>query len=345
MSALQNCANPRNTMTARPKLSIVCPAYEEEEGLPFFHEELCGVVDELKADYELEILYVDDGSRDGTLGVLKELAARDARVRYLSLSRNFGHQAALTAGLDHATGDVVISMDADLQHPPALIPTLLDKWKQGHDVVLTIREEDKRLTLGKRLTSKLFYRLIRTMSDTDIRPAGSDFRLLSRRAVDALKQLRERHRFLRGMVQWLGLPTAEVPFTPHARKAGQSKYTFRRMLRLAGDGIFSFSLAPLRLAVFVGVLAILGSVLFAGILALRSFWAPDILASGWMWVLITSHLLGGFILVSLGIVGEYVGRVYEQVKERPIYVLKEKSPETGTPATGLSHVLPRKDAA
>src|SRR5262245_56141368 len=252
-------------MTARlPKLSIVCPAYEEEEGLPFFHAELCRVLGELKDEYTFEILYVDDGSRDGTLAVLRRLTAHDPRVRFLSLSRNFGHQAALTAGLDHATGDVTISMDSDLQHPPALIPQLLDKWKQGYDVVLTIREEDKRLGLGKRLTSKLFYRVIRMMSDTDIRPAGSDFRLLSRKAVDQLKQLRERHRFLRGMVQWLGLPTAEITFTPASRKAGQSKYTFRRMLRLAGDGMFSFSIAPLRVALWLGTLAILFSLVLSG---------------------------------------------------------------------------------
>jgi len=318
----------QKAMTSLPKLSIVCPAYEEQEGLPLFHRALCAVLDGLASEYELEILYVDDGSKDGTLGVLKELAAADARVRFLSLSRNFGHQAALTAGLDHATGDVVISMDADLQHPPELIPTLLDKWKQGHDVVLTIREEDKRLGLGKRFTSKLFYRVIRLLSETDIRPAGSDFRLLSRKALDAFKQMRERHRFLRGMVQWLGLPTAEVPFTPNARKAGQSKYTFRRMLRLASDGIVSFSLAPLRLATYVGVLAILFSVLFTGLLVVGSVWTPDSLAGGWKWVLISLHLLGGFILVALGIVGEYVGRIYEQVKERPIYVLKHNSYET-----------------
>lgn len=312
-------------MAKRLKLSVVCPAYEEEEGLPIFHQELTAVLDSLQRDYDAEILYVDDGSRDGTLRVLHELAACDPCVRFISLSRNFGHQAALTAGLDHATGDAVISMDSDLQHPPALIPRLLEKWREGHDVVLTIRGDDKRLSLSKRLTSKLFYCLIRSMSDTDIRPAGSDFRLLSRKAVDQLKQLRERHRFLRGMVQWLGLPTAEIPFTPHSRRTGQSKYTFRRMLKLASDGILSFSLAPLRLAMGLGVLAIAFSVVLLAVLAVRRFWVPDSLTHGWAWVLISGHFLSGLILLALGVVGEYVGRIYEQVKERPIYIVKESS--------------------
>ncbi len=316
----------------RPKLSLVCPAFEEEEGLPYFHQALISVVDVLEKDYDLEILYVDDGSRDGTLQVIQHLAARDGRVRFLSLSRNFGHQAALTAGLDHSSGDVVISLDSDLQHPPELIPVLLAKWREGHDVVLTIRQEDKRLGLGKRLTSRLFYRVLRLLSETDIRPAGSDFRLLSRKAVNALKQLRERHRFLRGLVQWLGLPTAEVPFTPQDRKAGQSKYTWRRMLRLAGDGIFSFSLAPLRVVNFLGLFAVTGSLLFASILGVRSFWAPESLANGWAWLLISLHFLGGLILLGLGVVGEYVGRIYEQVQERPLYVLKDNSWETSSPS-------------
>jgi dolichol-phosphate mannosyltransferase len=320
--------------TPLPKLSVVCPAFEEEEGLPYFHQELGRVLDSLGHEYDCEILYVDDGSKDGTLRVLRELAAKDTRVRYLSLSRNFGHQVALSAGLDHAGGDVVISMDADLQHPPALIPQLLAKWQEGYEVVLTIREEDKRLGLKKRLTSKLFYRLIRAMSDTDIRPAGSDFRLMSRKAVDALKQLRERNRFLRGMVQWLGLPTAEIAFQPDERKAGQSKYTLRRMLKLAGDGIISFSLAPLRLASLLGVASVGFSFLLSAILAVQSLWAPGSLANGWAWVLISMHFLGGLILLALGVVGEYVGRIYDQVKDRPLYVLKEDSFEsTARPAT------------
>src|SRR5436309_10933431 len=180
----------------------------------------------------------------------------DGRVRYLSLSRNFGHQAALTAGMEHARGDAVITLDTDLQHPPSLIPTLVARWCEGHDVVLTLRADDRRLGLFKRMTSGGFYRLLRRWSDVDVRAAASDFRLLSRKAVDGLLALQESHRYLRGMVQWLGFRVAEVPFRPDARRAGVSKYTLRRMVKFALDGLLSFSPVPMRLAVVAGLAAV-----------------------------------------------------------------------------------------
>ncbi len=204
------------------KLSIVCPAFQEEEVLPLFHQELSRVLLTLADDYDIEVIYVDDGSRDRSLEVIKALAAQDPHVRYLSLSRNFGHQAALTAGLEHARGEVVITLDSDLQHPPALIPVLLEKWKEGSDIVLTIRQDDPHLGLVKRFTSRWFYRVMGLVSDTDIRLAAADYRLMSRKAVEALLQLRETHRFLRGMVQWLGFAVTEVPFQPAGRRAGVS---------------------------------------------------------------------------------------------------------------------------
>jgi dolichol-phosphate mannosyltransferase len=307
-------------------VSIVCPAFAEEEVLPLFHRELSAVLAPLEQDYRFEILYVDDGSPDRTLDVLKQLARQDARVAYLSLSRNFGHQAALTAGLEHAHGEAVISMDSDLQHPPRVVPQLLETWQQGNDVVITIRADDQRLSLFKRCTSAAFYRLMSMLSDTDIRLAASDFRLLSRRALNALLQLREQHRFLRGMVQWLGFRSAEIPFTPDERKAGQSKYTVRRMLRLAGDGLFSFSRAPLRVAGYLGLLAVLIGLGHSGwyaIQAIRGAARPPV---EWEYLLLVTHLLGGAILAALGFLGEYVGRIYEQVKGRPVYVLKDQSP-------------------
>ena len=310
----------------KPLVSIVCPAFQEEEVLPLFHRELADALAPLEADYRFEILYVDDGSPDGTLEVLKQLARHDGRVAYLSLSRNFGHQAALTAGLEHAQGDAIISMDSDLQHPPHVLGQLLQTWRQGHDVVITIRADDHRLSLFKRCTSGVFYRLMALMSDTDIRLAASDFRLLSRRALQALLQLREQHRFLRGMVQWLGFRSAEVAFMPDERRAGQSKYTLRRMLRLAGDGLFSFSRAPLRLATYLG----LGAV---GMGLAHSAWSIGQAVRGvergpaeLTYLLLATHLLGGAILCALGFLGEYVGRIYEQVKDRPVYILKEQSP-------------------
>jgi dolichol-phosphate mannosyltransferase len=308
------------------KLSIVCPAYNEEEVLPLFHAELCAVLARLEPDYEAEIIYVDDGSRDGTLAVIRALAARDARVRYLSFSRNFGHQAALTAGLEHARGDAVVTMDSDLQHPPELLPALVQKWQEGFEVVLTIREEDRRLGFVKRFTSKFFYRVMGWLSSTDIRMAAADYRLMSRRALDALLRLRETHRFLRGMVQWLGFPAAEVPFRPGGRRAGVSKYGLLRMLNLAGDGLLSFSCVPLRIATFLGLLSVAFSLIFSAYLT--ACWLLGGEGPGMGAVLASMHLLGGCILCAVGLVGEYVGRIYEQVKGRPLYVLKEASGET-----------------
>jgi dolichol-phosphate mannosyltransferase len=306
------------------KLSVVCPAFNEEEVLPRFHAELCAALAPLAREYEIEVLYVDDGSRDGTLEVLRRLAAADARVRYLSFSRNFGHQAALTAGLEHARGDVVVSMDSDLQHPPALVPALLEKWREGNDLVLTLRQDDPRLSPFKRLSSRTFYRILRWLSDTEVRAAASDFRLTSRKALDALLRLHETHRFLRGMVNWLGFPTATVPFMPASRAGGVSKYTLRRMLTLALDGMLSFSKVPLRLALLLGALLfVLGLGQGAYTLATALFTSA---ASGTGVVLTALFLVGGCVLGALGVLGEYVGRIYEQVKGRPHYLLKEASP-------------------
>jgi dolichol-phosphate mannosyltransferase len=303
-----------------PRLSLVCPAYEEEDALPAFHQVLLRVLEPLGREYAIEILYVDDGSRDGTLALLRRWAREDRRVRYLSLSRNFGHQAAITAGLEYTRGDVIITLDSDLQHPPDLIPVLLARWKEGHDIVLTIRAEDPGLGWFKRFSSQWFYTLMRWFSDTETRPAAADFRLMSRKAVDALLRLRESHRFLRGMVQWLGFPAAEVPYQPARRVAGASKYHFRKMLAFACDAVFSFSSLPLRLSAFLGLALIpagLGLGLCAAVRALLGA------SAGTLLILAALASVGGAVLGSLGIIGEYVGRIYEQVKGRPIYLLKE----------------------
>ena len=320
-------------MTAkRVKLSLVCPAYEEEEALPAFHQEPLRALGPLQAEYDIEILYVDDGSRDGTLALLRAWVREDSRVRYLSLSRNFGHQAALTAGLEHAAGEVIITMDSDLQHPPELVPTLLARWREGHDVVLTIRNDDQRLSLFKRLTSQWFYRVMHWFSETETRPAAADFRLMTRKAVDSLVRLRESHRFLRGMVQWLGFSTAEVPYQPSKRVAGVSKYNLRRMLIFASDAIFSFSLLPLRLAGFLGAVFFLGGLGLALVEVARALAGATGSGEGTLVVLAALGVVGGTIMGSLGILGEYVGRIYEQVKGRPIYLLKETERDLMQPA-------------
>jgi dolichol-phosphate mannosyltransferase len=304
-------------------VSIVCPAYQEEDVLPLFHAELSRVLAGLEKNFGFEIIYVDDGSRDGTLPYLRQLARDDARVRYLSLSRNFGHQAALTAGLEHARGEAAISMDSDLQHPPAVIPQLLERWQQGHDVVITLRQDDPQLSFFKRFSSRLFYRAMALVSTTEVRLAAADFRLMSRVALQGLLQLREQHRFVRGMVQWLGFPTAEVSFMPDQRRAGRSKYTLKRMLRLAGDGMFSFSSLPLRLPLYAGL-----AVWAAGLLHLAGCLLYLVVGSGSFdlasnYLILLGHLIGGGVLCGLGGVGEYLGRVYDEVKRRPVYVVKE----------------------
>ena len=310
-----------------PLISIVCPAYNEELVLPPFHRVLVEVLAGLSDRCRFEILYVNDGSRDGTLGILQSMSAHDPRVRWLSFSRNFGHQAALTAGMEHARGDAVITMDSDLQHPPHLIGTLIDKWREGFDVVLTVRAEDPTLSLFKRWTSNGFYHVLRWLSDAQIPIAAADFRLLSRKALDALVRMREVHRFLRGMVHWLGFRTAEVPYMPSQRVAGKSHYSLRKMLRLAGDGIFAFSLMPLRWLATLGLGVMgLGAVTPLLLFAAARFGVD--LGSPLLSVLLVALLiLGGGILAGLGLVGEYVGRTFEQVKGRPVFVLAATSDE------------------
>jgi polyisoprenyl-phosphate glycosyltransferase len=332
----------------RPLVSIVCPAYQEEEVLPQFHYELCQVLGAHQDRFRFEVVYVDDGSRDGTLECLRHLAAGDPRIGFLSLSRNFGHQAALTAGLEFARGDAVISMDSDLQHPPGVVPDLLAKWQAGHDVVITIRAEDPGLSLFKRASSRLFYRAMAMVGAAEVRAAAADFRLLSRPALDAFLKLRERHRFVRSMIQWLGFPAAEILFKPDRRRAGKTKYTLRKMLRLAGDGLFSFSNGPLRLPLYAGLLVWLaGAVHVGGCLAylLLGLGPIDPLTH---YLLLLGHLTGGGVLIGLGTVGEYVGRVYDEVKKRPLYLVKETNLQP-RPALSESPDQPqltvRRDAA
>jgi glycosyltransferase involved in cell wall biosynthesis len=310
-----------------PLVSIICPAFEEEEVLPFFHQELTAVLDRLQGRFDAEIIYVDDGSRDRTLEVMRRLAAADPRACYLSLSRNFGKEAAMTAGLEHARGEAVILIDTDLQHPPALIPTLLDKWQAGAEVVVTVRGDAPDMGPFKRLTSRLFYRLLGWLSQMEVRIGAPDYRLLSRRAVDSLLQMRETHRFLRSQVQWLGFPSAEVDFQAQMRRAGTTKYNVRRLVKLAADALVSSSTAPLRLATLLGGTLVGGSLLYGAYALVRSLFFRADFDAAWALLLFSIYFIGGCVLGGLGIVGEYVGRIYEQVKGRPIYVLKEASPE------------------
>jgi glycosyltransferase involved in cell wall biosynthesis len=306
-----------------PLLSVVSPAFNEETGLPHFHAALAAILDKMSDSYRTEIVYVDDGSRDGTLAVLRRLAAEDMRVRYLSLSRNFGNQAALTAGLEHAAGDAIVTMDSDLQHPPALIPTLVGKWREGYDVVLTIRADgsDRTQNWFKRNASTLFHDTLRRWSNLDVRPGASDFRLLSRRAADNLLRLGETHRYMRGLVQWLGFPEATVPFETAPRFAGTSRYTLGRLMRLATDGLLSFSRVPLRLTIATGLTAVTLS-FFASTGLMLAYGTDPVIAG----LLVAVHVVGASVLAAVGVLGAYVVRIFEESKGRPLYVLKEAWP-------------------
>lgn len=314
----------RRSIDHKPLLSIVAPAFNEEQVLPYFHDELMRLLDRIGDEYDIEIIYVDDGSQDATPIVLTRLALIDSRVHFLKLSRNFGHQAALTAGLEFARGDVIVSMDSDLQHPPAVILKLLEGWNAGNDIVVTIREDDVSLGLLKKMTSRLFYFVMRYCSGMDVRPAAADFRLMSRKALDALLRMPERHRFIRGMVHWLGFSTSEVNFLAPPRFKGKSKFTLVRMIRLARDGLLSFSRVPLHAALlFAGAMLMLS---FLGTTGAWFAFRPEG-ATGWLILalILGAHLAGGAIWIALLAFSEYLARIHEQVLGRPLYVVRESS--------------------
>lgn len=303
----------------KPLVSVVVPVYNEEESLRELFRQLVEVLDGGNARFEL--LFVDDGSHDRSLAIMRELRAADDRVKLLSFTRNFGHQIAITAGMDHAAGDAVIVIDADLQDDPRVILDMIAKWQEGYDVVYAVREarED---SFFKRVTAAGFYRLLRRLTNIAIPLDVGDFRLMSRRALAQLMQLRERHRFVRGLVSWLGYRQTGVPFHRRARFAGTTKYPFRKMLKFAFDGITSFSFVPLQFATYFGFLVSIASFMAAGfvVFARLMYGFP---VQGWASLMVAVLFLGGVQLIALGIVGEYVGRIYDEVKARPLYLVAE----------------------
>ena len=313
-----------------PTVDLIIPVYNEQGVVSTFHAQLCQAVDALP--YAFTILYVDDGSSDGTPAELAALAQADGRVRVVTLSRNFGHQAALSAGLDRASGDFTITLDGDGQHPPTLIPQMLSLAQAGYEVVLTQRLESDELPWFKRATSALFYRLLNRVGSTNILPGGADFRLLSRAAVQALRSLPEYHRFLRGMVAWIGFRTVILPFAQPARLAGHSKYSLRKMTRLAMDAVFSFSLVPLYMGISLGVLFLLGAL--AEAVYVLNFWITGNtanLAPGWSSLMFMLLVVGGTLMITLGVVGIYIGYIFQEVKHRPVYVVRQEAPAPAPP--------------
>ncbi|HCE17850.1 MAG TPA: glycosyltransferase [Anaerolinea thermolimosa] len=308
-----------------PLVGIVVPVYNEEEALPAFHRLLCEQIDGLP--YRFRIYYVNDGSTDGTAERLKEIQQADRRVCTLELSRNFGHQAALSAGLDAAEGDYVISLDGDGQHPPALIPEMLRLAEAGYEVVLTQRADTEDESGFKRWTSAQFYRLINRIGETRVLPGGADFRLLARPALDALRGMREYHRFLRGMVSWIGFRTVILPYQPPQRIAGKSKYTLKKMLRLARDAIFSFSLVPLYIGLSMGGLMLfLALVEMVYVLSLWFSGQRAQLEPGWSSLMFVILVVSGILMILLGFIGIYIGYIFQEVKRRPVYIIRKAVP-------------------
>jgi dolichol-phosphate mannosyltransferase len=300
-------------------LSIAAPMHDEQDTARKFHERVVASV----GDLPFELVIVDDGSRDNTGEVLAELAAADQRVKVVSLSRNFGHQAALTAALEHSSGDVVVMLDGDLQDPPEVIPEMLERWREGADVVYAVRSERQGETAFKRTTASWFYRLFRSLADIDLTPESGDFRLMDRRALNALLAMPERNRFLRGMSVWVGFNQTAVTFLREARSAGRTKYTLRRMLRFSFDAITSFSYRPLQFATLLGfVFSALAFLLIPLTIVARY---TNIYERGVPTTIVIVSLLGGIQLICVGIIGEYVGRIYDEVKRRPLYVVRDKA--------------------
>ena len=299
-------------------LSVVAPVYNEVATIEQFYARVCSALQGIR----FEIVLVDDGSTDGSDRELQKLAMNDPRVRVVQLSRNFGHQTALTAGLDHARGDAVVMLDADLQDPPELIPKMLDHWRAGCDVIYAVREQRAGESRFKLTTARWFYALFDRLAQVELRHNAGDFRMLDRRALDALLAMRERNRFLRGMTVWVGYRQAAVPYMRDPRYAGETKYTLGKMLRFSLDAISSFSHRPLQLATLLGFL--ISTLAFIAIPVVVALRVAGSYLPGFGSVTIAVLLLGGIQLIALGIIGEYVGRIYDEVKGRPLYLVRSR---------------------
>lgn len=304
-------------------ISVIVPVLNEKENISALADRLTEILSRYGT---YEILFVDDGSTDGSIELLRGLSAAQKCFGYLSFSRNFGHQNALRAGMTVAQGDCIIMMDGDFQHPPEAIPLLIDKYREGFDIVSGIRDDQSTSSetpgFPKRISSRLFYRIINSLSDVRIQPGAADFRLISRRARSILLDMKEQNLFLRGILPWTGLPQAEIRYKPEKRKHGTTKYSFSKMLNLAMDGITSFSIKPLRLTSFLGaIISLLGFIYAVYALYMRLFTTKTI--EGWTSLLISVLLVGGIQLLSIGILGEYVGKTFMETKGRPYYIIRE----------------------
>jgi dolichol-phosphate mannosyltransferase len=302
-------------------LTVVLPVYNNSDCLPELYQRLSETFAGMNLT-DFEIICVDDGSRDNSCAVIKQLRERDPRIKLIQLSRNFGHQFAITAGFDLSSGDAVLVMDADLQDPPEAIPEFFEKWRQGYDVVYGVRLERAGESRFKRLTASMFYRILRKLTKTEIALDSGDFRLLSRRAMDSFNQLRERARFVRGMVSWLGYPQAPVYYKRAARWAGKSQYSLSRLLRLAFDAVVSFSDLPLRIATWIGFAGVSLCIgYFIYIMIANALWGVPV--QGWASLVAVVLFIGCVQLTILGMMGQYIGRMYDELKGRPLYIVAD----------------------
>lgn len=308
-------------MTMQPTYSFIVPVFNEEATLPELYRRLSTVMDSM--DGSVELILVDDGSRDRSLQLMRDLHERDRRVCYLSFARNFGHQIAVTAGLNFVRGQAIMVLDADLQDPPELIPPMAAKWRQGYEVVYAQRLQRRREGWFKRFTAYVFYRLLHQLADVDIPTDTGDFCLMDRRVVDALNAMPERNRYIRGLRSWLGFRQTAISFERDPRFAGEVKYTFRKSLALAIDGLVSFSRVPLRISTYLGLFSAAIAILMAILIVYWRFFSPVSPLTGFATIAVAIFFLGAVQLFSIGILGEYIGRIYEEVKNRPLYTLGE----------------------
>ena len=308
-------------MAINKLISVVIPMYFEELVVNECYNRISKVMESI--DYEYEIIFVNDGSRDKTQELLESIAEKDNKVRVISFSRNFGHQIAVTAGIDHAKGNAIIIMDADMQDPPELVPEMISKWEKGFDVVYAKRLKRRGETPFKLLTAKIFYRLLNSLTDIRIPLDSGDFRLIDRKVADIIFSMREKNRFLRGMVSWVGFNQGAIEYERHERLAGETKYPLKKMLKFALDGIFSFSAKPLKYVEYLGGFSILISFYLLLSSLIKKLFHIGYLVDGWTSLMVVICFIGGIQLIGIGVVGEYVGRIYDESKNRPLYVIEK----------------------
>jgi len=318
----KDSTNSANFFPCSPVCSIVVPVMNEEGNVELISKK---IIDALRNNDSYEILFIDDGSTDNTLSILKQLHISNPKIKYISFSRNFGHQSALKAAIDHAKGDCVISLDGDLQHPPELIPDMIEKWKiGGYDIVYTIRNEDRKLSFFKRTSSWLFYYVLNQLSDITIKPGSADFRLLDRKVIESIRQFQESPLFFRGIIPWVGFRQYAIEYTPRERFSGSSKYSLRKMYNFALNGILSFSVKPLFLPIYLGTIIFFLTFCF-GIYAIIQKIIFHHSVQDWVAVIIVISFIGSIQLIVLGIMGVYLGKLFIDSKNRPPYIIREKS--------------------